>query len=55
LVLIDQVIDFKSTDYEANALTTRCSFICQGRLPRSGDSERTFSVLESSCHLLLPF
>jgi len=30
----------------------RDSFICQG--PRPGDSERTFSVFESSCHLLLP-
>jgi len=25
------------------------------KLPRPGDSEKTFSVFESSCHLLLPF
>jgi len=24
------------------------------KIPRSGDSEGTFSVFESSCHLLLP-
>jgi len=24
------------------------------KVPRSGDSEVTFSVFESSCHLLLP-
>jgi len=30
----------------------RYSFICQGTL--TGDSEVTFSVFESSCHLLLP-
>jgi len=24
------------------------------KVPRSGDSEMTFSVFESSCHLLLP-
>jgi len=32
------------------------SFICQGTyLSRPEDSERTFLIFESSCHLLLPF
>jgi len=32
----------------------RYSFICQVISTRPGDSEVTFSVFESNCHLLLP-
>jgi len=41
------------TIMHCNSYGFRCSFICQG-IPRPGDSEGTFSVFESSCHLLLP-
>jgi len=34
-------------------LTGLGAYLCV-KVPRPGDSKRTFSVFESSCHLLLP-
>jgi len=42
----------KTNTAKAQKFRFKYSFICEGTRP--GDSEGTFLVFESSCHLLLP-
>jgi len=60
IFIVNVTSKFSSEKYEALEMLQN-GFKCLGlgthlfvKVPRPGDSDGTFSVFESSCHLLLP-